>query len=151
MFLSIWKTKTDSSSPTARFHIEGYATPSRLDKVINGAGLLFYVTEDIPYSLLNSDVSTGSFFVELNLRKKKWLLRCSYNSHKNQVSNHLTKIGRNIDAFSSNYDNLLFLVDFSIEPTELPMKYFCQIYNCKNNIKDKTCCKNPKSQSALTL
>ena len=51
------------------------------------------------------------------------------------------KIGRNIDDFSSNYDNLLLLDDFNIEPTEQAMKDFCLIYNYKNAIRDRTCCK----------
>ena len=82
--------------------------------------MLLCIREDVPFLLLNSDVSTEGFFVELKLRKKKWLLCCSYNPHKNQISNHLKEIGRNIDAFSSNYDNLILLCDFN--PTGKHMK-----------------------------
>ena len=53
--------------------------------------MFLYIREDIPSSLLNSDVSIEGFFVELNLRKKKGLLHCSYNPHKNQIKNHLKK------------------------------------------------------------
>ena len=32
--------------------------------------------------------------------------------------------------------------DFNVEPNEATMKNFCQIYDCKNIVKDKTCFKN---------
>ena len=98
-----------------------------------------------PSSFLNSDVSIEGFFIELNLRKKKWLLCCSYNPRKNQTSNHLKEIWGNIDAFSSNFDNLILLVNFNVEPIEKHMKDFSLIYNCKNIIRYKTCYKNPES------
>ena len=63
----------DSSFPKAQFYIEEYATPFRLDRDINGGGLLLYIRENIPASLLNSDLLIDGFLVELNLRKKKWL------------------------------------------------------------------------------
>ena len=47
-----------------------------------------------------------------------------------------------IDAFSSNYDNLILLGDFNVETAEKHMKDFSLIYNCKNFVMDKTCYKN---------
>ena len=41
-------------------------------------------------------------FVEINLRKKKWLLCCSYNPKKSLISNHLQEIGNKLDLLSSN-------------------------------------------------
>ena len=111
--------------------------------------MLLCIREDVPFLLLNSDVSTEGFFVELKLRKKKWLLCCSYNPHKNQISNHLKEIGRNIDAFSSNYDNLILLCDFN--PTGKHMKDFSLIYNCKNIIRYKACYKNPENPKYIDL
>ena len=42
--------------------------------------------------------------------------------------------GRNMDDFSSNYDNLLVLGDVNVEATEKPMKYFWLVYHTKNII-----------------
>ena len=53
--LLISETKVDSSFPTAQFQIEGYAT-YRLDRNTNGGGILLYIREDIPSTLLNSDL-----------------------------------------------------------------------------------------------
>ena len=68
--LFIFETKIDSSFPTAQFQIEGYTT-YRLDSNANGGGILLYIWEDIPSTLLNSDMSIESFSIEINIRKKK--------------------------------------------------------------------------------
>ena len=88
--LLISETKIDSSFPTAQFQTEGYTT-YRLDRNTNGGGILLYIREDIPSTLLNSDMSIESFSIEINITKKKWLLVCTYNPNKNFISNHLKK------------------------------------------------------------
>ena len=68
-----------------QFQIEGYTT-YRLDRNTNGGGILLYIREDIPSTLVNSDTSIESFYIEKNIRKKKWLLVCTYNPNKNLIS-----------------------------------------------------------------
>ena len=46
----ISETKTDFPFPTAQFKIEGYTTNS------NGVGILFYAREDIPSTILNTEL-----------------------------------------------------------------------------------------------
>ena len=72
--LLISKTKIDSSFPSVQFHLEGYTTPYRLDRNATGGSIMLYIREDIPSKLLNTDLSTEGLFVEIILRKKKWLL-----------------------------------------------------------------------------
>ena len=69
--LLISETKIDSSFPTAQFQIEVYTTYT-LARNANGGGILFYIREDIPSTLLNSDVSIKSFYTEINIRKKNF-------------------------------------------------------------------------------
>ena len=69
--LLISETKIDSSFPSAQFHLEGYATPYRLDRNANGRGIQLYIREDIPSELLNTDLFFEGFFVEIRFRKKK--------------------------------------------------------------------------------
>ena len=52
--LLVSETKIDSSFPTAQFHIQGYTT-YRHDRNEYGGGLLLYVREDIPSTLLKTD------------------------------------------------------------------------------------------------
>ena len=50
------KKKKDSSYLSAQFHLEGYATPYRLDKHAKGGGIVLYIGEDTPSKLLISDL-----------------------------------------------------------------------------------------------
>ena len=58
-----------------------------------------YTREDIPSRLLNSKSKTGTetTSIEINLRKRKWFLNCSYNPNKNLISNHLECLNRIMD------------------------------------------------------
>ena len=67
--LLISEIKFDSSFPTAQFKIEGYAT-YRLDRNSDGGGILLYVREDIPSTLLNTELLIEGFCIEINIRKK---------------------------------------------------------------------------------
>ena len=105
----------------------------------------------MPSTLLKSDMSIESFCLEINIRKKKWLLVCTYNLIKNLISNHLKEIGKNTDNYSPKYDNFILLGDLNSEPTESAVRDFCQIYSCKNLIKDNTCFKNQLKPSCIDL
>ena len=63
-------------------------------------------------------MTTEGFFVEINLRKKRWLLCCSYDPKKLLISEHLNKIGKNLDLLLSQYDNFMLIGDLNAEPTE---------------------------------
>ena len=146
--LLISETKIDSSFPTAQFHIDGY-TIHRRDRDENGGGLLLYVREDVPSALLKTEIE--AFYVELTIRKKKWLLCCSYNPNKTFIAKHLAEIIRNRDLLSSKYDNFILLGHFNSEPCEQPKRDFCHVYNCQDIIKDKTYFKNLHNPSCVDL
>lgn len=148
--LLLSETKIDSSFPTVQFKINGF-TVYRRDRNENGSGLLLYVREDIPSNLLSTDNSIEGMCVELNIRKKEWLIHCIYNLHKNYISSLLKEMGKNIDKNSSNYDNFILLGDFNCETSEHPLEDFCQVYSCTNLIKEKTCFKNPQNPSCIDL
>ena len=59
--LVITETKIDQSFPIGQFFIEGYSPPFRLDRDVNGGGVIIYVEEDIPVKLLK-DHATPIFF-----------------------------------------------------------------------------------------
>ena len=82
--LLVSETKINMSFPTSEFVIQDFAVPFRLDGTNTGGGILVYVRDDIPSKLLDiSYVSSDTEFlaIEINLRKTKWLLICSYNPH----------------------------------------------------------------------
>ena len=90
----ISETKIDDSFPATQFLIEGFRTPYRLDRNGSAGGILVYTCEDIPSKLIPTDFSNREgFFLELNLRKKKWILCCFYNPHSNFTETHMDSIG----------------------------------------------------------
>ena len=111
--LLISETKIDSSFPTAQFLINGFTT-CRNDRNRNGGGMLLYIREDIPSNLLHTDDIIEDFYVEITIRKKLWLLGCSYNPHKRFISSHLKELGKSLD-FNSKYDNFILLRDLNAE------------------------------------
>ena len=113
--LMITETKLDSSFPDSQILIKGYSTPYRLDRNCNGGGILIYIREDIPSKAVNNKLSIEGLFLEINLRKKKWLLCCTYNPNKNLISNHLNELGRHLHLLCSSYDNFLLAGDFNVE------------------------------------
>ena len=54
-----------------------------------GGGFMLFVTEDISSKLLSTqNAPTKGFYIELSLRKKKWLLYGSCNPHRNTIDSH---------------------------------------------------------------
>ena len=107
------ETKIDDSFPKGEFLIKGFGDPFRIDKNVNGGGILFYVREDIPAKLLSAETSvTENFFVEINFRKK-WLVSYSYNPYRNTISNHLQTISKSLDLYLSEYDDIIIVGKFN--------------------------------------
>lgn len=152
--LVISETKLDESFPTPQFAIEGYSIPFRIDRNDRGGGVLLYVREDLPCKELNRFPTSNSFegiFIELNLRKTKWLIFGGYNYNKSNIDNYLNTLGLRLDHFMTNYENFLLLGDFNSETHESFMSEFCNIYNLCNLVKEPTCFKNPLNPSSIDL
>ena len=145
------ETKTYNSFPTMQFHIEGYCI-YRLDRHEYGGGILVYMREDIPSKLIPMQSSSiEGFFIELNLRCKKWLLSCSYNPHRSLISEGLSIIGKDLDLLSANYDQILLMGDFNSEPHDHFLMDLCDVYNLNNLIKVPTCFKNLEKLTSIDL
>ena len=93
--LLVSETKLDDTLPVGQFYIDGYSTPYRFDRTSHGGGILLYIREDIPSKILKFEPVQNNFegfFVEINLRKKKWLLSCSDNPTRKNIVNHVKNI-----------------------------------------------------------
>ena len=141
------ETKLDDSFPSAQFLLDGFSKPYRLDRCSNGGGILLYIRDGITSRLLSISNKTESIFAEINFSKKKWLICASYNHHKSNISHHLHHLGKGLDNYIGNYDNILLLGDFSSEFSEPSLNDFCDIYN----LKKPTCYKNPGNPSCIDL
>ena len=81
-----------------------------------GEGLLVFVKEDIPANHLSSEsIPIEGTYIELNFRKKRWFLYCTYNPDRNIIANHLDVLKRSLDPYSTKYDNLMVIGDLNAE------------------------------------
>ena len=108
-------------------NVEGFSTPIRADRNSEGAGILIYFREDIPYSILKVQLPENieAIFTEFKLRNKKWLLLGCYNPKKEYISYFLDHIGRNLDNLIGNHENLLIIGDLNSQMIEDEMNEFC--------------------------
>ena len=74
----ISETKLDETFPAAQFSLQGFCDPYRFDRNRDGGGIMLYIREDTPSRLTDKKLRNNIeyLFVEINLRKKKWLLCC---------------------------------------------------------------------------
>ena len=151
--LMISETKLDNTYPVGQFLIEGYSEPIRLDRNCHGGGLIFYMRSDLPCKeikcQLPSDVE--AIFLELTIRKSKWLIIGTYNPHKEGISYFLDKIGNQLDKLLPKYENILLLGDLNSAVTEKTLKEFCETYNLENLIKGPTCYKSTNNPSSIDV
>ena len=90
----------------------GFFKPFRLDRTTKGGGILLYIREDIPCRHIKQIIlnkSFEAFFVKLNLRSEECLLGCSYNTHKENITSHLSNVSAALDKLCADYQNIILL------------------------------------------
>ena len=153
----ITESKLDESFPSMQFAIEGYTLPYRRDRNKEGGRVVIYVREDIPCRELTNHLKINNLadfegiFLEINLRKAKWLMFGGYNNNKSNISNYLENIGPMLDHHMVKYDNVLLVGDFNSETHAVRMNEFCDVYSLCNLITEPTCYKNPLNPSSINL
>ena len=99
----ISESKLDDSFPDGQFVIEGFGKPFHLDRNRNGGSIILFIRSDIPAKVISTVKNPfENFYVELNFRKKKWLLNSSYNPKHNKIKSQMNCITKSIDSVSSN-------------------------------------------------
>ena len=152
--IMISETKIDDSFPPNQFVMVGYSVPFRLDRNSVGDGIMIYIRDDIPCKELKSHVlpeDVEGIFIEINIRKVRWVLMGRYNRQKESISYSLCHVSYGIDKFLVNYDNILLLGDFNSTMSEKPMMDFCEMYNLQNLIKEPICYKNANNPSSIDV
>ena len=114
--LMLLETELDSSFLEGQFLIPRYSAPCRIDPTCHGGGLMLFVREDILSKLLlTGNVPIEGFYIEIKLRKKKWLICGSYNPHRTPIDGHMDSLSKNLPFNSSRYENYIVLGDFNVE------------------------------------
>ena len=153
MLLLISETKLNNTFPQCQFLLDGFHTPYREDGTDKGGELLLYVREHIPCMNIKFNFCTAfeAIVVEINLKKRKWLLICSYNPNKDVIDKHLNCIGKLLNDQYKKYENVIFIDGFNSETAEDTMQDFCSSYNLKNLVNKPTCFKNVDHPSCIDL
>ena len=152
--LMISETKIDESFPIQQFAIDGFSSPFRLDRNCHGGGIILYVRQDLPCKELNAhNISDKmeTIFIEVTLRKTKWILMGGYNPKKENISHFLSHVTKGLDKYICDYDNILLLGDFNAEMSDENMEDFCDVYNLHNLIDEPTCYKNASNPSSIDV
>ena len=91
------------------------------------------------------------FYVEINLRKTKWLLCCSYNANRCKIDFHLENLSGSLALYSSCYENFIIIGDFNVETNDSAISVFSGTYDLKSLIKEPTYYKNPNKPYCIDL
>ena len=91
------------------------------------------------------------FYVDINLRKKKWLLCCSCNPNKKNVQFHFENLTKRLASYSSNYENLIIFGDLNVSIDNSYMAGFFDTYDLRSLITDPACFKNPENLTCVDL
>ena len=86
--------------------------------------------------------------MEINLRKRKWLILSSYNRKNHNISKHIQALSKSIDLSSTSYENFLLMRDFNADLDNAVLKDFCNLTNLVNKA---TCYENLKKPSCIDL
>ena len=120
---------------------------------LHGEGF-YYISEKISSKRVKKvifDESLEGFFIDINLRSKKWLLGCSYNLYRDNITPHLRNISTTLDKLFTDCENVILLGDFNIEVEEKYLSNFMSVHNLKTLIKQKACFKNPENPTCRDL
>ena len=90
-------------------------------------------------------------FVEINLRKSKWLIFGTYHLPNQNDSYYFDSLTKALDLYNDYYDKFLLADDFNAEEDEPCLSPFFNSKMQKNLVKDKTCFKSTTNPSCVDL
>ena len=150
--LVITETKLDDSFPRNQFLIDGYSVPYRKDFDKFCGGVMIFVRDDLACKEIDIiELNGEGIFLELNLRKTKWLLFGGYNHKKQNIRKFLSEFNVKLEPLLSKFENFVILGDFNSEIREEYLQDFCNIYNLKNLILEPTCYKSHTNPSSIDV
>ena len=146
----ILETKLDDNFPVVKLFIKLYSSPYR-DWNSQEGEILLFAREDIPSKLLTEDASLETFFIDINFRKREWLLCCSYNPNRNNSEMQLNCLSKALTPNSSEYEKFITLRYFDVDTDNNHMQVICNTFNFESLIAGPTCFKKFEKPSCIRL
>ena len=147
----ITETKLDDTYPISQFHIDGYSMPYRLDRNRNDGGVIIYAREDIPSKVLRKHLFLNDIegiFVEINFRKRKWLLCGTYHPPSQSDQYYFDNIDKALDVYCQ-YEKIMLVGDFNAQIGEKCFDDFLFQHELRSVNDRPTCYKNPDKPSCI--
>ena len=146
----ICETKIVACSPTSQALINVYTSQYRLGRNGKRGGILTYAQVDISSKFITANFpNVEGFFLEINLREKKWVTSSSYNPQNQTFFSHMESMGKAVNSPSSKYENFLIIGNFNVQAGDTCVKDFCDIYSFKRLIKKSASYKNPNNPKCI--
>ena len=98
-FLLIPETKIDKNVPDSQFKFDGFNNLYWVHCYEKGGAIMLLFREDLPVKVFSIDKGNESCYVEVILKKTKWLINYSYNPTKSNISQHLESFSQNLGLF----------------------------------------------------
>ena len=117
--LTITEKKIDDTCSISEFHIERYSMPYRLHRNRKSGGVIIYVREDISSKVFRKRLFPNDIqgiFIEINFRKSKWLLCCTYHPPSQSDQYYFDNTDKALDVYCQ-YEEVV-LVDFNAQIEE---------------------------------
>ena len=105
--------------------------PYRRDRNAHGGGILAYFRNNVTAKLLkleNLPLYIQAIFIEMKIKRKKWLLCCTYNPNKSLIENHLGQLQKQLEACIERYEHFLIMGDFNANVSDPSVTSFCTLF-----------------------
>lgn len=153
--IAITETKLNSEFPDAQFCVNGYHSPVRKDRNINGGGIMVLIKNDIPFKRLKEfeSESLEIICIEIQITKKRWCVFSVYRPQTIKVNLFLDTLSLLLDQAVNKYENILIIGDINIDSNEenssslIKLHTFLDTFNLRNLITENTCFTKTHSSS----
>ena len=152
--LVIQETKLDETFPERAFMIPGYKKPFRKDRNSHGGGIMVFIRDDIPsreVPQIQGFSDLEGIFVEINLRKSKWLLFATYKPPSFSKNNYFSLVNKALDAYGSKFENIILMGDLNTTNDDENLVEFLEDRELSNLVHFPTCFMSETNPSTIDL
>ena len=152
--LVIQETKLDETFPERAFMIPGYKKPFRKDRNSHGGGIMVFIRDDIPsreVPKIQGFSDLEGIFVEINLRKSKWLLFATYKPPSFSKNNYFSLVNKALDAYGSKFENIILMGDLNTTNDDENLVEFLEDRELSNLVHFPTCFMSETNPSTIDL